>query len=220
MSAITLPCWLALGFPLPTAVAADKTAATLWTAVASRNYLAGRTFDWSFIVGLAVLGVFGSIAGAHVTMAAKPALMKPIIGGIILLLVAACWIRKDFGVEIGQPRLGKLGCSVLAVPLGFYEGCVGSGNSIISALTFCRTRGFDLITSLGHYYVLAFVWCGAAALAYFGSGYLNWSLTLPAVLGSVAGAQIGSKVASRVGPRPVKILFSIAGIIFGARLIF
>jgi uncharacterized membrane protein YfcA len=98
-SAMTLPCWLALGIPLPTAVAADKTSATLWTAVASRNYLAGKRIDWVFVSGLAVFGVLGSLAGADVTMRANPAKMKPIIGCIILLLVSVSWIHRDFGVS-------------------------------------------------------------------------------------------------------------------------
>ncbi len=41
-SALTTPAWLAMGVPLPTAVATDKLAGALWTLLGARNYLAGR----------------------------------------------------------------------------------------------------------------------------------------------------------------------------------
>jgi uncharacterized membrane protein YfcA len=218
-SVITLPCWLSFGFPLPTAVAADKTAATLWTAVASRNFLRGKPVDWKFMAGLALFGSLGAIVGTKVTVSIDPEMLKHVVGGIILTLVAASWIRKDFGVDATEPRMGKFASSCLGLPLGFYEGILGSGNTLLSSFALCKSRGFDLVTALGHSYLVAFVWCASAALAYAGQGYGSWTLTIPAIIGSVCGAQLGSKIGSRLGAMPLKILFSIAGAFFGTKLL-
>ena len=44
-SAITTPAWLALGVPLPAAVATDKLAGAVWTLFGARNYLRRRIVD-------------------------------------------------------------------------------------------------------------------------------------------------------------------------------
>ena len=36
-SLLTIPSWIAMGFPLPVALACDKLAGTVWTALGSRN---------------------------------------------------------------------------------------------------------------------------------------------------------------------------------------
>ncbi|HEY9790079.1 MAG TPA: sulfite exporter TauE/SafE family protein [Candidatus Obscuribacterales bacterium] len=218
-SVITLPCWLSFGFPLPTAVAADKTAGALWTAVASRNYLRGKQLDWPLILGLSGFGIIGAVLGTRVTVSVDPQLLKRVVGGIILTVVAIYWVKKEFGLETTAPAVGRFTCSIFGFPLGFYEGILGSGNSLISSLTLCKSRGFDLLTSLGHSYLVAFAWCAAAAIAYSGQGFFNWSLTIPAIIGSVLGAQTGSMLGSRMGAKPVKILFSVAGVFFGGKLL-
>ena len=63
-SIIAIPCWLGLGFPLPTAVACDKVSATFWTALASRNYLSGKRIDFALLAGLSLFGIIGAILGA------------------------------------------------------------------------------------------------------------------------------------------------------------
>src|SRR5437016_2233521 len=86
-SVISLPCWLSFGFPLATAVATEKTAAAIWTAVASRNYLRGKTLDYPLLSGLAGFGILGAVFGSTVTMTADPAIVKRVVGSIVLSLV-------------------------------------------------------------------------------------------------------------------------------------
>ena len=50
-SALSTPAWLALGVPLPTAIATDKLAAALWTLLGARNLLRQKVVDWPLLAG-------------------------------------------------------------------------------------------------------------------------------------------------------------------------
>jgi uncharacterized membrane protein YfcA len=103
--------------------------------------------------------------------------------------------------------------------MGFYEGMLGSGNSLAASLLFCVGRGYDLISALGHYYVLAFAWCALAAASCMGLGYGDVGLRVPAALGSCAGGYLGSRVAGERGSGFVRTVFVAAGSLLGLKLL-
>jgi uncharacterized membrane protein YfcA len=219
-SLLSTPAWLALGFPLPTAIAGDKFAATLWTALSARNYFGSRKIDKKLLVGLVLVGLVGVAVGTLVATSVKPALLRKIVGGIIIVATMIFVSQPTFGLIERSPRIGRGPLTAAALPLGFYEGLLGSGNGIFSTLLLVWGRGYDLRTALGYYYVLASVWCGFAAISYGMQGFFDLSLALPALVGAVIGGYLGSRVASRVDPRFVRILFVLAGLGLGVWLLF
>lgn len=218
-SAITTPAWLALGVPLPTAVATDKLAAAIWTLFGARNYLRRRAIDWPLLMGMMVLGLAGAWFGAALTVRIDPAVLKRVVGAIIILCLAVMIVRPSLGAEAGPPRASRLAVGACAIPMGFYEGMLGSGNSLVASLLFCVGRGYDLVGALGHYYVLAFAWCALAAVSYIGQGYGDVALMLPATIGSSLGGYLGSRVASERGSRFVRTVFVVAGSLLGLKLL-
>ena len=119
----------------------------------------------------------------------------------------------------GLPKVSKLTVGAWALPMGFYEGMLGSGNSLVASLLFCVGRGYDLITALGHYYLLAFTWCALAAAAYIGQGHYDVGLMVPATVGSCVGGYLGSRVAGERGSRFVRTVFVVAGAFLGLKLL-
>lgn len=218
-SALTTPAWLALGVPLPTAVGTDKLAGACWTLLGARNFLRRRTVDWQLLAGMTALGLVGAWFGVQVTVRLDPAFLKRIAGGLILLLLAAMLWRPRLGAAPGPVRLSRPTVTAFALPLGFYEGLLGSGNSLVATLLFCVGRGYDLIGALGHYYILAFAWCALAAASYIGRGYFDASLAIPAVAGSCAGGYLGSRLASARGTGFVRGLFVVVGGLLGLKLL-
>jgi uncharacterized membrane protein YfcA len=218
-SALSTPAWLAMGVPLPTAVATDKLAAALWTLLGARNFLRQRSVDWPLLLGMAGIGLVGAWFGARATLSLDPGPLKRFAGGMILALVAVLLARPRLGAEPAPPRVSRWLVGACALPLGFYEGMLGSGNSLVASLLFCAGRGYDLIRALGHYYVLAFAWCALAAATYIGHGYYDLALMLPATLGSCTGGYLGSRIASTRGTGFVRVLFAAAGVGFGLKLL-
>jgi uncharacterized protein len=218
-SLLTTPSWLALGFPLPTAVGADKVAGTMWTLLGARNYLGAKPPDRRLIGGMIGVGVVGAYLGTLVTSSVDPAPLKRIVGGFILLAVLLVVLRPGVGTVARPPRVSRATMHAAAFPLGFYEGLLGSGNSIAVTLLLAGGRGLDLRAALGHYYLIAAAWCGFAATAYFLHGDQRLGLALPATLGAMAGGYLGSRVGSRRSVGFLRHLFVLAGVVLGTKLL-
>ena len=219
-SLLTTPAWLAMGFPLPAAVAADKMAGTFWTVVGARNYLRGRPVDRGLLLSMILLGIIGAVAGANFTSSVNPERLKRVVGGAIVIVVAAIALRPRIGAVPSEPRLSRPVVIAAALPLGFYEGVFGSGNTIMTSMLLTFGRGFDLLTALGHYYAMASAWCAMAAFSYWRAGHLDWTLALPVTAGAVAGGYLGSRLAARFGSAVVRGIFIVAGLGLGAKLLF
>jgi uncharacterized membrane protein YfcA len=214
-SLVTTPAWLFLGVPLPVAIGSDKLAGACRpraTTCAGGRRTGGCSCPW------ARLGLAGPFAGTRVAVGMDPRVLRPAVGAMLLGLVVLAFVRPAGGEE-RPPRMGRGGAALLGVPLGFYEGLLGSGNSVITSSALCGTRGMGLLRALGHYYVLAFAWCTFAAAVYVHGGWFDARLGIPSVLGSVAGGYAGSAMGARAGQRVVRLLFLATGALFGLRLL-
>jgi uncharacterized membrane protein YfcA len=218
-SLLMTPSWLALGFPLPTAVAADKIAGTFWTGVGARNYLRGRAVDWRLVAMMGVLGAGAAVAGAAVTVAVDPVLLERVVGVLLLIAIGGVARRPRLAASDGAPRWGRGVVGGAAIPLGFYEGLLGSGNSIAATVLLCYGRGLELLSALGHYYLVAAAWCGVAAATYLAQGSVDLTLTIPATLGAIAGGYLGSRLGARFGGVIVRRLFLLAGVVLASKLL-
>jgi uncharacterized membrane protein YfcA len=217
-SLITTPAWMALGAPFPTAVAADKLAATLWTASASRSYLRGLPVDRALLAGMSLTGLVGAAIGAVVATSVDERLLRRTAGALIL--AAILWsLRRARPPASPGPAMGRGLAAALALPLGLYEGLLGSGNAVFTSLLLQRARHWDLIRALGHYYALAAVWCGLAAAIYFARGAFDWGLAIPATVGALIGATVGARLGRLGGSRVVRPLFVAAGVFLSLRLL-
>lgn len=218
-SAITTPAWLALGVPPPLAVATDKLQGALWTLLGARNYLRSRLVDARLLAVVLVVGLAGAWAGARLTLGLDPARLRPVVGGIILVLMAVMLFRPRIGARTGPPSVSRGLMASAALPLGMYEGMLGSGNGIVTTLLFSTGRGMDLAGALGHYFVLAFAWCGLAALVYASHGVFDAALALPAAAGGCLGGYAGSRLAAARRPAALRAVFLGTGTLLGLYLL-
>jgi uncharacterized membrane protein YfcA len=214
-SMITTPAWVALGAPFPVAVASDKVAGMFWTISASRTYLARVAVDRRILIGMGVAGLAGAFAGAMIGTSVNEVVLRRGAGVLILIAIVASMrpVRPSDGQAV------RRGVSLIGVPLGLYEGLLGSGNGILTSTVLMRARGFDLPVALGHYYALAALWCALAAGVYFARGAIDWRLALPATVGALAGGTLGARIGRKAGSKLIRPLFVLTGIVLAVRLL-
>lgn len=215
---LTTPVWLALGFPLPVAIASNQLNGASWTLIAARNYLRGSVLDWPLIRWMICFGLVGAYGGTVIVRQADGHMLQRVIGAIILVLVVVVACNPALGNSTREPCLPRFSTGVLAFPLGVYEAFFGSGNGLFTSTLLSKARGFNLITSLGYYYILAFAWNCFAVSIYVTSGYGNAGLMAPSTVGSMLGAYIGSRLGRRKGNRFVRALFLVLGGLLGLKL--
>lgn len=220
-SVIMVPIMMWLGIPFPMAMSTQKFASIFWMLPTSRNYLKGRKVKWGFLFLFSLLGLLGVYLGVTFVLHVDKRAMEFGIGILILLLVLYTYFNKKIGLreeKIYSPLQRALS-HLFAPILGFYEAIFGSGNGIMFAIVALKTRGFDFINALGYYYSVAFPWNLFAALLYIHKGYFEWSIMIPAVLGSLIGGYIGSKYAKHKGNKFIKLMFIFVGTILGIKLL-
>lgn len=218
-SMITIPIWLMFGVPLPVAVGSEKLNASFWVFCASYNYLKSKPIDWRLLTSLSACGMFGVYWGTQVMVTVDAAILKPCIGGILLLLVIFTALHPRFGVLAKPPKIGSVLTGLFGIPLGFYEGFFGSGSTIFGSLVLCKTRGYDLLQALGHFYVVAWMWSIFAAIRYIQQGYYALWLVSASIPGAILGGYVGSRLGSTRGAVFVKRLFLLLGTIFSLKLL-
>jgi uncharacterized membrane protein YfcA len=216
-SMITTPAWVTLGASFPVAVAADKVAGTFWTLAAARTYLHRHRADAMLLRWMGLAGILGAVTGAFLATVLDEILLRR--GAGILILAALALSLRPRPAAGPAAGLSRRATAALGFPLGVYEGVLGSGNAILTTVLLQRGRGFELLSALGHYYALAALWCGLAALVYLSRGALDARLALWATLGSVAGGLLGARLGRTRGTTLVRPLFLLAGTGLALRLL-
>jgi len=217
-SMLTTPVWIALGFPLPVAIASNQLNGAAWTLIAARNYLKGRSVDWSLIRIMIFWGLTGAYAGTFIVRGVDAHLLQRVIGTIIVALVVVVALNPALGRTDTTPVLSRRLTGVLAFPLGVYEAFFGSGNGLFTSMMLAKSRGMPLLDALGSYYVLAFFWNCFAVAVYCAAGLADSSLMAPSTAGSILGAYIGSRIGRRKGHSLVRALFVILGGVLGLKM--
>jgi uncharacterized membrane protein YfcA len=148
-------------------------------------------------------------------------IISRIIGTIILILVIYIFFKKDMGLKENPVILknGNILAYISALFLGFYESIFGSGNGILFSIISFKTKGYDLIKALGGYYFISFFWVLISAILLISTGFFEWKIMLPAIIGSVIGGFFGSKLGKYKGNKFIKIMFCVIGGILGLKLI-
>ncbi|MDB4978543.1 MAG: hypothetical protein JWM56_729 [Candidatus Peribacteria bacterium] len=221
-SVLILPIFLSLGLSFPQASVIMKVGGVFGAPPAAYNYLKNRSIDWKFLLLFTGIGLFGAYLGVLAITEINERLLKVFVGILILLVVAYISFQKELGLKekLTISIKHRIAAYPFALLLGFYESILGSANGILFAIVSMKTRGFDFIDALGHYYIIAFFWTLFAAVLLFKYGIHDIPLMVSGIVGSIAGNYIGSAFAKGKGNKFIKTMFAIVGMVLGLKLMF
>jgi len=160
---------------------------------------------------------FGAVAGTVLAIYISNDAFERILAVLMLAitLLSFWWPRPSESTEGGKMRLGILGVSFFFV--GIYAGFVqaGVGFLILAATSF---GGLDLVRG-NALKVLAVLFSTIVSLGIFWwSGNVLWGVGIVLGLGSVVGALVGARWAVRKGHRSLRIVVSVAVVVFAVLL--
>ena len=183
-SVIALPIFLSLGISFPLATVINKVAGIFWLLPSSYNYLKGRKIDWRFLLSFALAGLVGVYLGVLIVLHLNQRLLKTGVGIFIVVLVIYIACKKDAGIKtvaVCSRQRESLAYGI-ALPMGIYEGLIGSGNGIaFSAISF-YAKGFDFMSALGYYFSISFIWSVFGSLILISKGYFSLALVVAGIL--------------------------------------
>ncbi len=212
---IQLPAMLLIlpsGVPFPTVSGTNKSVSFTGTISAASSYARHVQIEWRVALPGAVMGFVFSALGSATVSHLNPALLRPLVLGMLIIVAIYSFARKDFG-SLHAPRLNHrqqfwLGALTGAV-LGFYDGFFGPGTGSFLIFIFIGVFGFDFLSSSAAAKVINSA-TNLASVLYFGwTGHILYHLAVPMAVCNVLGSYTGTRMAILRGSRFVRGLFLV-----------
>lgn len=205
---VFLPAAVAADVPL--VLGANKFSSICGTTVATVQYALRIRPPGRVVIPAAVLAFVGSLLGARAVSLLNPAMIRPVI--LILLVVVALhtYARKGFG----QMRAVKLSdearpwvAAAIGFAIGFYDGFFGPGTGSFLIFAFVGVFGFDFLLASASAKMVNLV-TNMAAVGWFASiGKIPYSYAIPMAIANILGAAIGARLAILKGNEFVRRFF-------------
>lgn len=199
----------------------NKLASIFGTGNAAVRYARRIALPWGIALPAAAAAFVFSFAGAMAVAWLPKGVVRPLVLGLMVLVLVYTAIKPEFGAVSGSrlaPRLERRWALLVGSVLGFYDGFFGPGAGSFMIFAFVRWFRLDFLHASSAAKVVNFS-TNAAALAYFvPSGYVLWTTGLAMAIFNIAGALLGARLALRHGSGFVRWIFIIVASVLIARL--
>lgn len=198
--------------PFPTVSGTNKCVSFTGTVSAAANYARHVRIEWRVALPGAVMGFVFSALGSATVSHLNPALLRPLVLGMLVAVAVYTFVRKDFG-SLHAPKLTVLqqfgfGAAAGAM-LGFYDGFFGPGTGSFLIFVFIGVFGFDFLSSSAAAKVINSATNLASVIYFAWTGHILYHLAVPMAACNVLGSYTGTKTAILRGSRFVRALFLV-----------
>ena len=185
--------------PIANVLATTKCASIFGTAGAAASYARSVSLPWLPILFPAMAAALPAAwLGARSISHLDPALVKPAILAVLVLMAGYTWWRPQLGVRMSAgiaENLHPWGAALTGAVIGFYDGFLGPGTGSILVLAFITLFGRDFLQASA---AAKFV-NGASnlgALLWFApAGSILPTIALPMAACNLLGGVLGSRTA-------------------------
>ena len=215
---------LLMAFPAEspaTVFGTNKLASIFGTGNAALRYARRISLPWSIALPAAAAAFVFSFAGAMAVTWLPKDVVRPLVLGLLVLVLAYTVIKPGFGVVSGSrltPLVERRWALWVGAGLGFYDGFFGPGAGSFMIFAFVRLFRLDFLHASSAAKVVNFA-TNAAALAYFApTGHVLWAVGLAMAVFNIAGALLGARLALRHGSGFVRGVFIVVASVLIVRL--
>jgi hypothetical protein len=198
------------GVPAATLLGTNKCASIWGTLGAAVQYSRRIPVPWAATLPTCVTALFFSFLGARTITFLDPAILRPLVLAMLIVVLAYTLWNKNFGA-LHTPRLSHpvqvaTGLATGAA-IGFYDGFFGPGTGSFLIFAFVGVFGFSFLAASATAKIVN-VATNFAAIAWFAaSGHVLAGIAIPMAVFNVAGSLVGTRLALRHGSGFVRILF-------------
>ncbi len=211
---IQLPALL-IGFPnapVPTLFGTNKISALAGTSMAAVQYSRHIRYNFKLLLTVAFFAFVASFAGAKTVSIINPAVLKPVILFILILIGIYTFLKKDLGTiqtkSLSENKKLVFG-SLLGLIVGFYDGFLGPGTGSFLVLGFVVLLGFEFVTASAYSKIINCATNVSALFVFIRQGNYLLGVAIIMAVGNVAGSLIGSRMAIKKGNHFIRIFFLI-----------
>ncbi len=198
--------------PPPLLIGTNKLCAIGGTLIATLRYGWSVPIQWRVVLPASSVAGIGALAGASTVTHMDPAILRPVI--LILLIVVAAYtlLRPKLGNEPGASpvwRPGSVSFYVMAAVLGFYDGFLGPGAGSLMMFALVRLFGYDFLNAAANTKVLNLASNFGSLVLFMATGNVLYAVALPMAICNIAGGFLGAHFAVRGGNRLIRPVFLV-----------
>jgi uncharacterized protein len=219
---ILLPLLLLLGLPFVNAIACHKLAVGFIGVGSGYRYIRAGLIDWPVFWWTALLGLPAVVMGTLLAAKAPGELMEPVLGVVILIMVAFSLWRRSAHLE-HRPRSLADGwrlASLLLLPMAFYSGWISAGAGIFTTYLYLLYFRYDQLHATAMTLSAnGIFWNAVGATAHIFLGHVVWGLAPGLVGGAILGSYCGASLGIQRGNQFLrKVFLASAGLTAGLLL--
>jgi hypothetical protein len=188
----------------------NKLASIVGTTSAAIQYSRRVEIPWRVAGPGAVAALVGSWYGAKAVAYLDPAILRPLILALLVLVAVYTFLRKDLGSVSKEPAHGGRSVAIalgVGAVIGFYDGFFGPGTGSFLIFLFIRLLGMDFLRASVSAKILN-VATNLAAISFFvGNVELMWKLAAVMAVCNLTGSILGSRMALKHGTGFVRKMF-------------
>ncbi len=187
--------------------------ASIWgTGLATLQYSRRVRMAWRALLPAALAALLAAFAGAWLVTVVSPELLRKILPGLLVLLLAYTLAKKDLGREHAPRFAGRREALVLAAIgalVGFYDGFFGPGTGSFFVFLLVRVVGYDFLHASASAKLLNTASNLAALVLFAWKGHVWWHLVLAMALSNMVGSLAGTHLALKHGTGFVRVMFML-----------
>lgn len=216
---ITVPALMFVGLPPASAIATNKLAATMGNLTSTLTFFKAGKVDLKLLGPILPFVFLFSMLGAWSVHLMNPAILKPLVIIMLILVLIYTLMKKDWG-QIENRKEFTLKRKVIFIAclllIGFYDGFFGPGTGSFIIFVFLM-MGFDFLQASGNSKLLNFTSNIAALTMFLILGEVLFAYGIIMGISMICGAYVGTRFALQKGTTFVRILFITTTIILIAK---
>ncbi|HEV3030401.1 MAG TPA: sulfite exporter TauE/SafE family protein [Polyangia bacterium] len=218
-SLVQVPALIAFGMAPREAVATNMFAVTWMTASATVRFARAGEVGGRFVIPLVLITAVTSALGAELAVVMPERLVKGVVAGSMIALLAFMAMRPRFGGRAASPSRLRLGLGFAAVAvLGVYGGLFSGGYTTLLTFTCVAALGMPLMQTVGTTKLVNLVSCAVASAVFVYAGLVDSRVAVPASVASFAGGWAGAHLAIQRGEKFVRGLFLVTVLAMAVKL--
>lgn len=220
-SLVTLPMLILLGLPANVANGTNRVGVLLQNVVAVATFRNSGVVDYAGSWKLVLPTVVGSLIGAELAVDLDEALLRRVIGVLMLVMLAVMLVKPERWIAThANRREARLWVEVpIFFVIGVYGGFIQVGVGIFLLAGLVLGAGYNLVGANALKNLIVLVFTAAALVVFVVNEQVDWTLGLLLAVGQSLGAWVAVRLAIKRGAEFVRY-FVIAIIVISAAALF
>jgi len=221
-SLITLPLLMFIGLPANVANGTNRIVILLQSVVGVGSFKKFKQLNLKQGLWLIIPAVIGSVIGAQLAVDIDEAMMRKVIGGLLvgmLLLIVfkpEAWVKGQAGIQHAKPNFIQV---VIFAIIGLYGGFIQAGVGFFLLAALVLGSGFDLIKANALKLLVVLLYTPFALVVFILNDQVDYVVGLVMSVGSMAGAYVATRVAIKHGAVFVRYFLIIVLVVSSLELI-